>query len=461
MKRFWVLIILCLVLCSGNVEAENVCRHSVTENQVIREPSCRLIGEYGVRCKSYGEILAEGYLAKKPHNFLHCVCTECELYENHDDATKELFLTSDLYDSLGLPLSGDIVIPPSVVIDGKKWTVVGLGTNLFAGNEDITSVEIPDTVRYIAPFCFDGCVNARSIEIPDSVWFIGKAAFQLCSSLEWIDLPDSLEVLEGFAFNHCVSIKNESLEIPKGVRQLGDYVEAPAHMFYDCGSSLKGFTVEEGNKWYKSMDGVLYSCDGSLLVAIPSGMEISDGVFRMPDTVVDMGELAFGTTKGIAVVEISDNLVVNGDLSRDERVTYNNFGNDLSRACYVRGGIRRYITKDSNRIYGSKRGILYTRDGKSLVAVPNLYEGDIDIPEGVERVEKEAFWTSVYKDAEYFKGILYSNIDSISIPDSLVSIPENQITAINKIKELYGTTIEVGSKNPVYGLTGDGYLTLK
>ena len=56
---------------------------------------------------------------------------------------------------------------------------VYIGSNAF-GKTDLTSIIIPDSVRYIADFAFAWCTDLTSVYIPDTVAYVGEGAFSVC-----------------------------------------------------------------------------------------------------------------------------------------------------------------------------------------------------------------------------------------------------------------------------------------
>ena len=213
---------------------------------------------------------------------------------------------------------------------------------------------------------------------------------------------------------------------------------------------------------YQEIDGILYTKDGKTMVSIPRGKVFEDNTYIMPDSVINLGELSFSKNMNINTVVISDNLVIDGELLPKERLNYNNYGNILSRSIYVYCPVSKYLTKDTNTKYKSIDGVLYTKDGLRLIAVPNKYEGELNIPEGVTKWQKEAIWSEVSYFKEYGEnGQIYSKISKISIPSTLVNIEEVQISTINEIAETYGTKIEVAEGNPKFYIDDSGILKIR
>ena len=57
--------------------------------------------------------------------------------------------------------TGDIVIPSSIIVDEKKYTVTRVGDYAFSGCDDLTSLTVPYSVTHIGDYAFSGCDNAK------------------------------------------------------------------------------------------------------------------------------------------------------------------------------------------------------------------------------------------------------------------------------------------------------------
>ena len=64
------------------------------------------------------------------------------------------------------------------VIGDMEITTIGWGA--FAGNENITSVVIPEGVVVIDGTAFEDCVNLETVVLPESLMGIGGYAFRNC-----------------------------------------------------------------------------------------------------------------------------------------------------------------------------------------------------------------------------------------------------------------------------------------
>ena len=162
------------------------------------------------------------------------------------------------------------------------------------GNER-TEYAIPDSVTFIGDRAFYKCSSLTSIIIPDSVTSIGDHAFYNCSSLTNITIPDSVTSIGDHAFHNCSGLT--SITIPDSVTSIGD------HAFYNC---LTSITVSENNKYFSSLNGVLFNKDKTELITYPNGNERTE--YTIPDSVTSIIEGAFAYCSNLITVKIPDSV---------------------------------------------------------------------------------------------------------------------------------------------------------
>ena len=148
-----------------------------------------------------------------------------------------------------------VVIPPSVSYNGNSYAVTTIGNSTFWGNDAIINIEI-SSVTTIKEMAFSGCSRLEKIDMP-LVTYIGDDAFSGCSSLKSVFIP-----------TYCTSI---------GIRA-----------FAEC-SSMKEIIVNEDNRYYSSLYGVLYDKNKEILVCCPGSKTSID----IPSTVTTIGNNAF------------------------------------------------------------------------------------------------------------------------------------------------------------------------
>lgn len=91
-------------------------------------------------------------------------------------------------------------IPASVIYKDKEYLVTIVGGMAFEDCNELSAVELPNTITCIEEMAFFGCDKLTSIVIPDSVTRIGKSAFTYCE-LENLHIPDSVTEIGDRAFD--------------------------------------------------------------------------------------------------------------------------------------------------------------------------------------------------------------------------------------------------------------------
>lgn len=179
--------------------------------------------------------------------------------------------------------------------DNKSYTIAG---NDSTKDEEI--IAIPSTymglpITAIEQMSFNDH-NMRELYIPDTVKVINTYDFYNCSSLAYVDLGNSIESVGRMAFLNSVI---EQISFPSSVK----YIDKGA--LIGC-NSLKEITVAKGCNLYKSIDGVLYSSDGSLLIKYPCANERTS--FNVPNGVYELCENAFAYSQSLTSISLPDNL---------------------------------------------------------------------------------------------------------------------------------------------------------
>ena len=105
---------------------------------------------------------------------------------------------------------------------------------LHINGEEVTELEIPQTVTEIGDYAFYNCAGLTKVVIPNSVTSLGGSAFYSCSGLTKAVIPNSVTSLGNYVFNNCSSLTK--VVIPNSVTSLGYYA------FYNC-SGLTDVTV--------------------------------------------------------------------------------------------------------------------------------------------------------------------------------------------------------------------------
>lgn len=237
-------------------------------------------------------------------------------------------------------LKGTLTLPETIESAGKTYTIDRIGRNSVEGQEEITKVELPNSIKSI-----------------------GYQAFNICRKLQEINLPDSLCIVENQVFNECTALKK--LRIPKNMEAIGERLVEDA-------TALDFIEVDEDNRQYCSKDGVLYDRRGAI-VAYPSGKKESS--FEIGTNVDSISFGVFGNAKFLTTFSVAAN---NKHYATIDGVLTNHEQNKL--VVYPCGR-----NDKSYDVYGSIKEI-------GQLAFRNSKLNQINLPESLEKLEKGAFF---------------------------------------------------------------------
>lgn len=220
---------------------------------------------------------------------------------------------------------------PIIKIPNNIRVISGNAFNQLEGLEKIT---LPDSVEIIGDEAFFACEDLRRVKLTDSVISIGYRAFSRCFSLESITLSENLKIIGNLAFYNS-GLK--SINIPKSVKSIGDSafadckellrvslpkeltnISTNAFMWTPWNQKLK----EDQDNDFVIINTKLFAYNGkSTTVKIPEGVtaimadtfiesEIKKVV--MPNTITEIGFMAFNRCKDLKTIEFSKNLTFIG-----------------------------------------------------------------------------------------------------------------------------------------------------
>ncbi len=336
-----------------------------------------------------------------------------------DEATGGVIITTFLNQT-----ATEVVIPNE--IDGRPVTKIG--ASAFSHCDSLASVVFPNGLKTIGHHAFYNCYSLTSVALPSELKTIGDWAFYNCGSLASVALPDGLETIGKRAFSHC--------------------------------DSLTEFTVSSANKHFRAVDGVLFTADGKTLVAYPAGNKrteyvVPDGVetigdeafyrcasltsVALPNGLQTIGDWAFYNCGSLTSVALPDGLETIGDYAFSEceslsSVVFPDGLQTIGDEAFYRCGsltsvalpngletigdsafsgckaLPEFTVSSANKHFRAVGGVLFTADGKTLVAYPaGNKRTEYVVPDGVETIDYGAF-----------SGC--GSLASVALPDGLQTI---------------------------------------
>lgn len=213
------------------------------------------------------------------------------------------------------------------------------GQTLVEVPAGLKTVAIPVGVVTIGDKAFLGCCNLTKLVIPDGVTSIGGAAFRNCSGLSDLTVPPSMAKISNFAFDGCKSLANIHI----------------SDLTAWCRMSIAGFGAPLGKARNLYLNGNL----------------VKD--MKIPIDVARIEKFAFRGCGSLTCVTIPQGV--------------KHVGEGAFADC---SNLMEFRVAGGNYQYKDDRGLLMTRDGKILIAVPGGMSS-VEIPGGTEEIAVLAF----------------------------------------------------------------------
>lgn len=319
--------------------------------------------------------------------------------------------------------------------------VTKIGWNVFENCRSLTKIVIPEGVTEIDDRVFEKCENLKSVKIPKSLKKIGSGAFRECVELSdikfqedgiqigdeafkdcfklprvifstnkkeisrWefyrrtylrtVNIPDNIEEIGGYAFKGCKALAY--ISISKNVSSIGERI------FDEC-PSLKDISVDEENKNYKSIGGILVNKKETKIVRVPAQKEL--GHFSIPETIREIEAGAFEDCKNLLSLTIPAKVA-----------------KIVPDALWGCNNLEHIEVDENNPNYRSIEGVLFTKDGTRLIHYPRAKKTkEYILPGSVVTVLKGA--------------ISNPHLKKVFIPGEVRLIEEQAFTNCDKLEEV-------------------------
>lgn len=157
-------------------------------------------------------------------------------------------------------VSGDLIIPETVSYCGTTYTVTELKTHdfmigAFFNCKTLTSIYVPNSVRYMGEYSFAYCSSLVSVHLPDSITYIPNMAFEGCTSLPQITLGRCVTNIFSDAFLFCQALMEmhllNNVAPSVGYRALWDIPDT-ARIYIPCGSTASYTSVQEWSQHFST-----------------------------------------------------------------------------------------------------------------------------------------------------------------------------------------------------------------
>lgn len=224
-----------------------------------------------------------------------------------------------------------------------------IGSRVFFDCDSLMRAEIPAGVTRIGDRTFENCRALTDATLPEGLTDIGKKAFSGCQSLRHIAIPPKVARIREQAFSYCLRL--ERVDFPAGLKAID------SGAFNGC-EALAEAAIPAGVTDIGSF--AFCGCAGLAEAVLPSGVK-------------DVGQAAFADCTGLVRATIPDALSDFGAFAGCTR-------------------LREYAVPRDSRKYSAVDGVVFSRDGRRLVAYPPGRACErYDIPATVVEVGSRAF----------------------------------------------------------------------
>ena len=178
--------------------------------------------------------------------------------------------------------------------EGSNYTEIP--DHAFASNTSaaFTSFTVPATVTSIGNNAFEGCRSLENLILEgDLVDTIGDKAFA-STALRSFTFPTSVNAIGKGVFSQCEML--ETITFSVNIEFIGNITSATETGIHNGCTSLIAFIVPEDNQYFKSVNGMLLSKDGTILYACPA-----KSTAAIPETVTTIKVSAFDRYEGKSI----------------------------------------------------------------------------------------------------------------------------------------------------------------
>ena len=195
---------------------------------------------------------------------------------------------------------------PNYAFDGSNClekltlpnSLTKIGTRSISNCTKLREIKIPGSVKTIGSYAFEGCEEIRDVTLTDSLENVEEGAFNKCRRLEVVNFPNNLRSIGKYAFNECEKLR--AAELPDSVETIG------YQAFRNC-RTLSSFHYP--TKLENTESSIFENCESLNTIVVPEGVKaIPKEAFSHANCLVTITLPATLTTIGENAFSYCDNL---------------------------------------------------------------------------------------------------------------------------------------------------------
>lgn len=341
--------------------------------------------------------------------------------------------------------------------DGVQYPVKSVGLKAFSGNSNLVRIYFGEGIEELREQACYHCSNLESVSFPSTLRYLYNV-FQECGKITKLEFPANLEYI-GSSWLYAMVGLTGVIDIPAKVTEINITTISSEH--------VTGFNVAAANPNYKSVDGCLFTKDGTTLCLAPTSADWKTE-YTTPDGVTTLWTSAFSNNHSLVTLTLSEGVVsaLNAigtctqliHLNLPSTLTTNPFQHYTNM--YSLSAI---TVSENSQTFVAVDGVLFTKDLNTLVKYPPKKEAAYIVPSTTKILGDGAFALGRVQSLTLNEGLLaiYSNAlrSVIKVPATstlnVLRIP-NTVNSIanNGLFEAFWSGFEVDSSHPYYSTDG-------
>jgi len=219
------------------------------------------------------------------------------------------------------------------------------------------------TVLIHVPYTYTG-----ALEIPEGVSHLAFHSLNMCDGITALTLPDSVVSMDA---NVGLPEKLQKLTVGKGLSCWDNIADA---------AYIDQVQISSGNNHYVLKDNSIYSADMTTLYlyrGTGTSLDVPEGVVTLADTALSPGE----ASKTLTHLQLPSTVkALTGELFRNLEV------------------LEAVQIHEDNASYASSDGLIYTKNGVSLILCPQGKTGNVSVKIGTSTIWLYAFYGQLAAD---------------------------------------------------------------
>ena len=271
-----------------------------------------------------------------------------------------------------------IEIPASFTITVEEvnhtYNITAITSNAFAGCSALETLTIGDNVTSLSDNIFSDCTELRTLTIGNGITTITNKTFSGCTALRTLTLGTGITTINSSAFKDCSSLRTLTVKSTISLANLNIDFTHSALPNTLC-IAYKGLKYYHQDSW---SSGYFKVGDGSTSAGFDNTTKEGTNLYIL-ETVCD---IPVTTITGLAFKGVAPNFTIHIPSS----IT------TISDTSFQENKLSSFDVDGSNANYKSINGVLFSKNGETLISYP-IQKGDsYTVPDGVKAIGMNAFY---------------------------------------------------------------------